>query len=100
MDYLTLRSSQVATDHSHLSVVNSVGALVVDGVCTSTHPQQLQLASSYFGPAEAERLREYVLGGGFCQFHWYRIIFTHCPPGRLAVESGVDGWRWAAVHDV
>ena len=36
-------------------------------------------------PGYAERLRD---GGGFCQFHWYRIIFPHCPPGRLAVESG------------
>ena len=30
------------------------------------------------------------IGGGFCQFHWYRIIFPHCPPGRLAVESVID----------
>ena len=39
-------------------------------------------------PGYAERLREYNLGGGFCQFHWYRIIAPHCPPRVLAVESG------------
>ena len=41
-------------------------------------------------PGYAERLREYNpnLGGGFCQFHWYRIIVPHCPPRLLAVESG------------
>ena len=38
-------------------------------------------------PGYAERLREYNLGGGFCQFHWYRIIVPHCPPRLLAVES-------------
>ena len=46
-------------------------------------------------PLTTARLRRAlarVLGGGFCQFHCYRIILPHCPPGRLAVESapGVD----------
>ena len=35
-------------------------------------------------PGYAERLREYILGGRF----WYRTVFSHCPPRRLAVESG------------
>ena len=50
-----------------------------------SHPQQL--ASSYFGPAEAERSsRRRILPVSL-----YRIISPHCPPGRLAVESGEEG---------
>ena len=46
-------------------------------------------------PLTTARLRRALarvyLGGGFCQFHWYRIIVPHCPPRLLAVESGFWG---------
>ena len=49
------------------------------------HPPQL--ASSCFGPANAERLREYISSWREVLVQNLFLPLCHCPPGRLGVAS-------------